>query len=134
MVSELFPNKSHKVVVYMEEFMKKEKINYLDLTPEIKESLEWHIEENGGIIILCQHKSITDKIASFIFKMPKTTQVHLDEFGSFVWLNIDGKSTVYDIAQKIKEKFGEKSEPLYERICKYFSMLENNGFVEIKKL
>ena len=113
--------------------MKKDKGNYLDLIPSIKENLKWNTEEDGKVTVICEHKGITDKIATFIFKMPKETQVHLDEFGSFVWLNIDGKASVYDISQKIKEEFGNKAEPLYERICKYFVMLEDNRFVEMKK-
>ena len=113
--------------------MKKYKGNYLDLIPTIKENLKWQTDENGSIIIICEHKGITNKIATKVFGMPKETKVHLEEFGNFIWKLIDGKNSVYDIAHKVKEEYGEKAEPLYERICKYFGMLEDNGFVEMKE-
>ena len=33
----------------------------------------------------------------------------------------------------VKEEFGEKCEPLYERLAKYFEMLKNNKFVEFRR-
>jgi hypothetical protein len=106
-------------------------INYLDMIPDIKEELEWSRGEDGIVVIIKKNNSFTDKIASFLFKAPKETKVSLDEFGSFVWKQIDGKNTVYEIAIMVKEKFGKKAEPLYERICQYFQTLDAAGFVKV---
>ena len=53
--------------------------------------------------------------------------------GSFVWPLIDGERNITDIGVFVKEHFGEKAEPLYERLAKYFKVLESYGFVEFKK-
>lgn len=53
--------------------------------------------------------------------------------GNFVWPLIDGTRTVYEIAQLVKEEFGEKAEPLYERLVQYIQNLENYGFIEVRE-
>ena len=106
--------------------------NFLDFIPTIKKDLEWKMEIDGKITVIYKHKGFTNKIANIIFKMPEKTQIHLDEMGSFVWINIDGKNSVYDISQKVRQRFNSQAEPLYERICQYFKSLKSNGFIEIK--
>ena len=60
-------------------------------------------------------------------------KVNLDEIGSFFWLNCDGTRTVKDIAELHKKRFGEKVEPLYERITQFISSLEKNRFISLEK-
>ena len=72
-------------------------------------------------------------LAQKILKKPKVSQIHLDEMGNFVWPLIDGTRTVYEIAQLVKEEFGEKAEPLYERLVQYIQNLENYGFIEVRE-
>ena len=58
------------------------------------------------------------------------TRKHLDEFGSFVWLSIDGKNTVFDIGGKVKEEFGEEAEPLYPRLIQFLNVLKEVKYIE----
>ena len=50
--------------------------------------------------------------------------------GSFVWPIIDGERDIISIGEDVKAHFGEKAEPLYERLAKYFQILESYGFVK----
>ncbi|MCR5543048.1 MAG: PqqD family protein, partial [Eubacterium sp.] len=36
--------------------------------------------------------------------------------GSFIWPLIDGKTSIYNIGEAVKEHFGEEEEPLYPRL------------------
>lgn len=107
------------------------KKNYLDYIPSISNRNTWD-EEDGIVTIHMAHKGFYHRIAQMVFKKPKVSHIKLDEFGSFVWLNIDGKKSVYDISMLVKEKFGEKAEPLYERLIKFFQILKNNKFVHLR--
>ena len=69
-------------------------------------------------------------IAQKVFGKPRFTKVHLDAQGTFIWPLIDGEKTVADIAALVKEEFGEKAEPLYPRIVKYFQIVESYNFIE----
>jgi hypothetical protein len=52
--------------------------------------------------------------------------LNLDAYGSFVWLLIDGKTTVRELGLELKEEYGEKVEPLYGRLAHFLSLLERN--------
>lgn len=50
--------------------------------------------------------------------------------GNFIWPHINGENSIMDIAALIKEEFGEKAEPLYNRVVEYFKILVSCGFIE----
>ena len=52
---------------------------------------------------------------------------HLD-----VYKRQDGTRTVYEIAELVKAEFGDKAEPLYDRLVQYIRNLEAYGFVEVQ--
>ncbi|RMD93609.1 MAG: PqqD family protein [Calditrichaeota bacterium] len=53
-----------------------------------------------------------------------TYRLKLDEVGSFVWERCDGTYKVEEIGQLLQEKFGEKVEPVFERLILFFRQLE----------
>ena len=57
------------------------------------------------------------------------TVIHLEKYDSFIWLQIDGKRSVKEIADLLKKKFGDETEPLYPRISLYMKSLYDNSFV-----
>ena len=106
--------------------------NYLEGIPLRSDKLKW--SEDGGIITLeIENKGIFNKIAQRFFKKPKISYVHLDEMGSFVWPILNGEMNLIEIGQQVKAHFGEKAEPLYERLAKYFQILESYGFINWRK-
>lgn len=112
---------------------KKESENYLEKRPLHPENLNWSRDDKGMVTLDVENKGIVNRIAQKLLKKPKVSHIHLDEMGSFVWPLIDGEKTIIDIGEYVKEHFGEKAEPLYERLAKYFQILESNGFIEWKK-
>ena len=52
--------------------------------------------------------------------------------GSFVWPLMDGKKDITAIGVEVKEHFGEKAEPLYERRARYFQILDSYHFIQWK--
>ena len=110
---------------------KKQSINYLDLIPQRAETLRWHTDEATGLVTLeVENTGVFNTIAQKVFHKPRTTQVHLDETGSYLWPLIDGRKTVAQLADCMKQQFGEKAEPLYPRIIKYFQIVESYHFIK----
>ncbi len=60
-------------------------------------------------------------------------RVNLDSYGTFVWLCMDGRTTVREIGAQLREEFGEGVEPLYERLAHFLSLLERNGLITYAK-
>lgn len=107
--------------------------NYLEKVPIRRDGLEWSVDENGEVTLEVENRGITNKIMQVLLKKPRVSFVHLDEMGNFIWPIIDGEKNVFTIGKEVKEHFGEKAEPLYERLAQYFGILESYGFVEFKE-
>ena len=103
--------------------------NYLDNKPVRNPEINWTADEEGKVTLEIENKGIANKIAQKLIKKPKISYIHLDEMGSFIWPLIDGEKTVTDISVFVKEHFGEKAEPLYERLAKFIKILESYKFI-----
>jgi len=108
------------------------KKNFLDFIPEYSDKITWS-QKDGIVTVDMYHKGFFPWIAQRFFKKPKVSHIALDKFGSFIWLQIDGHTNVYDIANLVKEKFGDEAEPLYPRLVKYMQILKNNNFISFVK-
>lgn len=105
------------------------KKNYLDKIPVYSSKITHKTDKSGTVILQIENKGIVNLVAQKLFKKPRTSYIHLDEPGSFVWLNINGSRSIYDIAALLNESFGNASHPLYERIGEFFITLDKNGFI-----
>lgn len=115
--------------------MKKQTLskNYLERIPMRAEHLDFLKEDYGLVTLLLENKGLFNRIAQRFFKKPKVSQIHLDEMGSFLWQLIDGETDLLKMGEGVREKFGETAEPLYERLAKYFQILDSYGFIRWKE-
>ncbi len=106
--------------------------NYLEKIPVKPTWFTWSKDEKGLVTLDIENKGIMKKITQVILKKPKVTHIHLDEIGSFVWPLIDGEKKIMDFGEPMEEHFGDKAKPTYERLAKFFQVLESYSFVEWK--
>ncbi len=115
--------------------MKKKHIiseNYLEKIPMSNPLLKWELNAEGKVDLLVENTGFFNRIAQKIFGKPKTTYVHLDDFGSFVWQQMDGEKDIIKIGIEVEAHFGDAAQPLYERLAKYFQILDSYRFIEWK--
>ena len=108
--------------------MAKKKENFLDFIPVINPKNTWD-NNDGKIVVHMVHRGFYAKIAQKFFHTPRVSHIDLDEYGSYLWTRIDGEKTVGSLADEMKAQFGEKAEPLYDRLVKYIQILRNNEFI-----
>ena len=108
-------------------------INYLELTPG--HLFDHVIEGNGNVSVLIPRftNKILVKTLTPMLKSP-FVKTKFDEFGSQVWLEIDGKKKVLDISANLKQKFGERIEPVEERLTRFLTQLYNYKFVSFNEI
>ena len=106
--------------------------NYLEKIPLKNPEIQWTADENGIVTLQVENKGVANKIAQKLLKKPKISYIHLDENGSFIWPLIDGEKDIIAVGELVKEHFGEKANPLYERLVKFFQILDNYNFVNWK--
>lgn len=108
----------------------KKKLNLLDCTPVKEPDLTWDEDENGIITLHRKHDGRFDRIVQRITgREASMTHITLEEFGSFLWKNMNGRLTLRELAELLKGEFGESVEPLYPRLNKYVVSLKNNKLI-----
>ena len=108
-------------------------INYLELTPV--RNYDHVIEENGLVSVFVPKFDIKwiDTIMSRIVKS-RFFKAKLDEFGTETWLEMDGNKSVHLISEHLSQKFGEKINPVDERLTKFLSELYKYNFITFKEI
>lgn len=106
--------------------------NYLEKIPVRPAHIAWSADEAGIVTLDIENTGLFNRIAQKLFRKPKVSHIHLDEMGSFVWPLLDGDRNIIELGKDVEEHFGEKANPLYERLAKYFQILDSYGFIEWK--
>ena len=84
-------------------------------------------ETKGQTVSIVRHhdKGPHRFLRRFKFNIPEVSRIELDRFASFVFLQIDGQRSIYEIGQILKREYAEEIEPLYERLVMFFEYLKN---------
>lgn len=108
--------------------IKKKETNFLDYVPAVKEDLTWH-DDGENVVLHLENKGFYNRVAQKFFNAPPVSKISLDQYGSFVWKQIDGKRNVLQIGDLMKTHFGSNAEPAYDRAAQFVKMLHNAGFI-----
>ncbi len=111
---------------------KKTEENYLEKCPVKPSWFTWNADEEGIVTLDIENKGVMNRIFQKLLKKPKITHIHLDDIGSFIWQQIDGERKIAEMGDPLEAQFGEKAQPTYERLAKFFQILESYHFVEWK--
>lgn len=103
--------------------------NFLEYIFEHKEGLIFECSEEGEVTVDMENRGVLNRFAQRFLKQPRISHIKLEGMGSYIFMCVDGKRSVYDIGQLVHEKFGDEAEPLYERLSVYMRRLESVGFV-----
>lgn len=99
----------------------------LNLVFKKSENIEYEVSSDGIVTILeKQDHKVQHFFRKLKFKIPMYKKMELDEYGSFIFLQIDGKKNVEELGIKLEEKYGEESHPLYERLLLFLNHIDVN--------
>ena len=107
--------------------------NYLDYIPYHNTEFKSEIDDEGNVTIFRENKGVFCFITQRLLKKPRISQIHLDEMGNFIWPLMDGDRNILQISESVKERFGDRAEPLYNRLVSYISTLAGYGFIKLKE-
>lgn len=93
-------------------------------------SLKEHIAEDGLVSIdLPRRKDWMGGVLGFLFFVPESKPVLLDEVGSMVWKLCDGEHTVNDIAVALAKEYKLNRREIEVSLTKYLQTLGKRGMV-----
>lgn len=120
--------------------VKQQKIskNYMDSIFVHKPTLQWHTTENESkkqiVVLDVENTGFFNKIAQKFFHRPKVSHIWLDEYGSTLWQLLDGKNSVFDVVNLMKEKFPSETDKMLNRVISFFHTLQVNKFIQEKSI
>lgn len=106
--------------------------NFLDAVPVKNPEINFTKDDNDIVTLEIENKGLMNRVFQKLLKKPKITYIHMEELGSFVWQIIDGESDITALGKKVEEHFGDKANPLYERLSQYIKILESYNFITLK--
>ena len=68
---------------------------------------------------------------SFMLAPPR---IRLDEVGSFAWLRMSGTMNVGELAALVREEFGDRVDPVNQRLGQLVRLLKRERFVSYADL
>jgi hypothetical protein len=116
--------------------MLKSNEDVLNIIYKISDNLEYEVDKDNIVTILQkQDHKIQKFFRKLKFRIPEYKKISLDEYGSWIFLQIDGKKNVKDIGESLEVKYGDKVHPLYERLLLFLNHIDINcHYIERVKL
>lgn len=108
---------------------KRQENNYLDYIPMRNPDFGWRVKDNGRVEVTVRNKGMFNRIAQIFFHRPRVSYIELDEYGSYLWQQIDGKADIHQLSLRMKEHFGKKAEPVVERLVQFMRTLQVNHYI-----
>jgi len=107
----------------------KDQTDWTKLVPE--RNADWEIHPETSFVLIKKPKFKNPLMKKYFLprlKKPNYT-VNLDNVGSFVWMNIDGKANFGEISEKMRENFGDSVEPVDDRLGQFINSLRKYDFI-----
>ncbi|MCL5260377.1 MAG: PqqD family protein [Gammaproteobacteria bacterium] len=107
--------------------------NFLDLTPVRIIGEEIGSDNRVQLLMPKFINRLAQKLVAPRLKS-KYIKIKLDELGSATWLAIDGKKNVAAIANTLVTKFGDKIQPVEERLTNFLAFAYQQKFISFAQL
>lgn len=93
-----------------------------------------YLIKNGLVTIIKKNNHPIQKFFrnKLHFNIPEESTLDLDTYGSFVFINLDGQTSVYDLGKKLGEKYQGARELQYTRLVFYLQQLDQQNNLIIK--
>lgn len=110
------------------------RVSYDECIPIRRDNHSFEVDEEGKVTIVRENRGFFNRLLQLLKLKPTHTNIHLEGQGNTVYPLIDGKRTIKEIGDLVREKHKEESEPVYERLIQFLNVLESNGFIYYKKV
>lgn len=98
----------------------------LDRVYQMKPDLQYEVRDGIVFVIKEQNAWIQRMLRKIKYKIPETSEMELDQYGSFIFQQIDGQRDVREIGKRLGEAYEEANAQLYDRLLLYLNHLEKN--------
>lgn len=106
--------------------------NLLTLVPE---RTKGYMLRDSGLVDVIVPRFGEGRIAKVLETLINRSPIliKLDRVGTFTWHLCDGTHTVEEIGDQMQKMFGEKIEPVYDRLALFFKEMEKRELIRWKR-
>lgn len=110
-----------------------EGVNLLDVCP-VRQA-DWR-EDEDVVVLTRRHPRERGQngLAARLDHWLGTPHLKLDRTGTFAWKQLDGRTTVREVADALRRKYGEGAEPVEQRLGAFIRLLHREGLVSYRDL
>ncbi len=95
-------------------------------------SLAWHEDEEGHVVVvLPRRKDFVGKLLAWLFMVPESRPVSLDEIGTKVWHMCDGEHSVHDIAKTLADEYRLTMREAEVSLAEFLRRLGRRGMIAL---
>jgi hypothetical protein len=106
--------------------------NLYELTPRRRRDFE---ERDDGTVDVLVPRYGGGRVGRLLRSVlnNKPVRVQLDDIGTKVWRLCDGRRTVLDIGTELQDAYGERIEPLYDRLGQFLEQMRKSGLIDLSR-
>jgi hypothetical protein len=105
-----------------------EGVNLMGLAPS--RVADW--EEVGDRVVVIRPAPVTEGLRGLLdrfFHRMSARRIRLDDLGGFAWKLFDGERTVAEVGELMRGEFGDRVEPVEERLGHLVWIMRKEGFL-----
>jgi hypothetical protein len=111
-------------------------IDFMGLVPA--RTCDWVRGEKPGQIVVLQPRFQSGLLGRFLQPRLKESKrfvrIPLEERGSFLWAQMDGKRTVGDLTRAFQEEFENETDQVPERVATFLYQMADNNLIRFNNL
>ncbi len=93
-------------------------------------ALAHHVNNEGYVVVtLPRREDTTGKLLSWVFMVPESRPVVLDEIGTMIWGLCDGKHSFADLAAALAERYSITSREAEVSLAEFLRRLGKRGMI-----
>lgn len=105
--------------------------NFYELIPHQQRPFEACPDGTVDVLLPRYGNNVVGRILKSVLSN-KPVRVHLDDIGTSVWQLCDGERSVRSIGQALQHEFGDRIEPVYDRLHTFLEQMKNAGLIAWK--
>ena len=111
-------------------------VDFMGLVPV--QACGWENGVTPGLVVILQPRFPSGLMARILQprlrESKKFIRIPLEERGSFIWRQIDGKRTVGELTESFRRSFQEEEHEVPQRVATYLYQMAENNFIEFSNL
>jgi hypothetical protein len=111
--------------------MSKHAVNLYELKPRQKRSFE-ELEDGAVAVLVPRYgNNVVGRLLKRVLN-ERPVRVRLEDVGASVWRLCDGDRTVLEIGEKLQSEYGDRIEPLYDRLELFLKQMHRAGLIDLE--